>query len=697
MASEGGAGSRGARGVATLATLLVLVALLCQWTGTELRARMAGIGEALWPAYAALLRSEPTPPGPPPSEPAAAEPTAKAAEGGDDDDLLDDLLEDVEGAKSEADVARERHEAELRAHAAAVKAYDDAIARRTATVRAFAAVDLALGEVVTWLGDHLRHLFILLLGIGGVIATAGRHHIALRPIRGRRADQVAQGASLLANLLLLASVVAQHQLRIAAGTDAAELGITALWVAAFGAMALVNLAHLRRPLADAGPREAGGLGGALLAAPLYATMAILAGVYFVAVEGYVAGLAVYLEKLLQNVQLYLQVGLYVWVGMILGRTRLAPRLFAALRPWRLPPELLAIVVVLAAAIPTAYSGASGIFVIAAGGLIFRELIAAGARPGLALASTAMSGSMGVVLSPCLLVVIIAYLSKGVSSDQLFEWGRLVFLLSALLFVALVLATRSGPLRPAPERGAGAASLAALRGLLPHALIFAGVLGLAYVALDVGLDVNSAAYLLPLALLPILAFDRRAVARAPGGGGGAGEGAQVRPPGEMTAFAATAEASVHIGALLLLMALSAGLGGVIERADVVALVPAAFASPLAAMAVLMVVLVVIGMVMDPYGAVILVQATLAGIASASGIDPVHFWMVVLVAFELGYLTPPVALNHLLARQVIGDDPALESGALPGSWWRRHERYALPIAVMATTLLLVAFGPLLVGGG
>ncbi|MCA9635483.1 MAG: TlyA family rRNA (cytidine-2'-O)-methyltransferase [Myxococcales bacterium] len=133
------------------------------------------------------------------------------------------------------------------------------------------------------------------------------------------------------------------------------------------------------------------------------------------------------------------------------------------------------------------------------------------------------------------------------------------------------------------------------------------------------------------------------------------------------------------------------------ADVVALVPAAFASPLAAMAVLMVVLVVIGMVMDPYGAVILVQATLAGIASASGIDPVHFWMVVLVAFELGYLTPPVALNHLLARQVIGDDPALESGALPGSWWRRHERYALPIAVMATTLLLVAFGPLLVGGG
>jgi len=105
-----------------------------------------------------------------------------------------------------------------------------------------------------------------------------------------------------------------------------------------------------------------------------------------------------------------------------------------------------------------------------------------------------------------------------------------------------------------------------------------------------------------------------------------------------------------------------------------------------------------MTMDPYGAVILVSATLAEIAYTAGIDPAHFWMVVLVAFELGYLTPPVALNHLLTRQVVGAaevDEAIER--TDGSFWFRHERVLLPITVMGTALVLVAFVPLLFSGG
>src|SRR5690606_6761241 len=101
---------------------------------------------------------------------------------------------------------------------------------------------------------------------------------------------------------------------------------------------------------------------------------------------------------------------------------------------------------------------------------------------------------------------------------------------------------------------------------------------------------------------------------------------------------------HIGALLMLMGLSVSMGGVIERAEIMHMVPLVFESPWAAMAVLVGILVVIGMVMDPYGAVILVSATIASVAYNNGIHPVHFWMVTLVAFELGYLSPPVALNH-----------------------------------------------------
>jgi TRAP-type C4-dicarboxylate transport system permease large subunit len=111
-----------------------------------------------------------------------------------------------------------------------------------------------------------------------------------------------------------------------------------------------------------------------------------------------------------------------------------------------------------------------------------------------------------------------------------------------------------------------------------------------------------------------------------------------------------------------------------------------------MLVIVVMLTVIGMVMDPFGAVILVSATIAQPAIRMGIDPLHFWIVCLVAFELGYLSPPVALNHLLTRQVVGETEVL-AAERTGSFWHRYERLLLPLAVMGPTLLLVAFVPML----
>jgi TRAP-type C4-dicarboxylate transport system permease large subunit len=84
------------------------------------------------------------------------------------------------------------------------------------------------------------------------------------------------------------------------------------------------------------------------------------------------------------------------------------------------------------------------------------------------------------------------------------------------------------------------------------------------------------------------------------------------------------------------------------------------------------------------------------AYANGIEPVHFWMMVLVAFELGYLLPPVALNQLLTRQVVGEAEIDKSDAevSGGNFYRRYERWILPCAVMSLSLAIVAYGPLMV---
>ena len=141
---------------------------------------------------------------------------------------------------------------------------------------------------------------------------------------------------------------------------------------------------------------------------------------------------------------------------------------------------LAWIVVVLSALPTAYSGASGIFVIAAGAVIFERLRSAGTPKRLALAATAMSGSLGVVLRPCLVVVLVAVLNKQVTTDELFSNGLLVFALTAGLFLlAMVLYDRS-PWTLAPVGEALPKSIAALKPMAPYVVI--GAVALWFTAL-----------------------------------------------------------------------------------------------------------------------------------------------------------------------------------------------------------------------
>ncbi|TAK97346.1 MAG: TRAP transporter large permease subunit [Aquabacterium sp.] len=161
-------------------------------------------------------------------------------------------------------------------------------------------------------------------------------------------------------------------------------------------------------------------------------------------------------------------------------------------------------------------------------------------------------------------------------------------------------------------------------------------------------------------------------------------------------AATTETIEHVGSYISLMLFTQLIGGVVERSEVMTLAPQVFPNVWMAMGFLVVAKVILGMVMEPMGAILLVSSTLAPMAYANGIEPVHFWMMVLVAFELGYLLPPVAINQLLTRQVVGEAEIDKSDAeVAGqTFYRRYERWILPCIVMSISLGIVAFGPLLV---
>ena len=435
----------------TIPLLIALCSALFCGNAERLHARLLWLGENLFTGYF-QLQSDPPPPrdceqlfqeSPTPSQTADEDeledlfeeeeasprptPTAKS-----DDDELEDLFGEEDGNQEEQAKQKALAQKKAKEKCEAEKlAYVDITSRITTGVKIFRVIEGSVSGFIAWVVAHFKHFLALIFILGALIASVQDEHIALRPASSTLAYRLRHFTQMVAfGFVTLSTWYYREQL-----TLSEEKSLNLIWLVG---LLLLTLWHLGRLVTK--PNQAATftnqdstIGATLLSIPLFAVMGWSAGIFFFSTD-HPRGLAIELTKLTEHAILYVNVALYVWVGMLLKQSILTTRIFDLLRPLRLEPTILAAVVVVGAAIPTAYSGASGIFVIAAGALIYEELRKAGARRHLALAATAMSGSLGVVLSPCLLVVIIASLNEKVTTDELYHWGVWVFMLTAILFV-----------------------------------------------------------------------------------------------------------------------------------------------------------------------------------------------------------------------------------------------------------------------
>jgi TRAP-type C4-dicarboxylate transport system permease large subunit len=604
------------------------------------------------------------------------------------DDDLGGLFGDEQKASDPA-VMRKSIEQALTICKAKHDMYSKVVQHQTPQVRAYRTLETSFFGLFQVGTDNRPLILLLMVASAAVTTTLGFHHIGIRPGHYTK-DYLLQSASqAVAAGLLLFSAVRYFQILQGSGVPIEHPLIHYVWMALFATLLLINLKRVVMPVKS--PHGEGDWSGAFLAIPLYAQMATIAGVYFL-IKGHHAGLAIYINQLMELPSIFMNLGLFIWAGMLLKQSRIVDLFMDVLRPWSLSPQLLTYIILLGASFATAYTGASGIFVIAAGGIIYHEVRASGGSRQFALAATAMSGSLGVVLRPCLLVVFIAALNKQVTTTGLYHWGFYVFLVTSTLFFLASQMLRTeraaieSPLKAIP------AMLRQIVPLLPYAALVAVVVAIYEFVLDTKLNEITAPTIMPVLLIIILVFDKMT---NKGKAELTPDYASHRQEGvERSIRFATNETIGHIGALLSLMTLSLAMGGVIERSEVMSFFPKVFENHWTAMAFLVVTKVILGMIMDPFGAVVLVSGTLAPIAYANNIDPLHFWMMTLVAFELGYLLPPVALNQLLTRQVIGEEEVTvaDEEVKHLGFYRRYERWILPLSVMTIGLVLVSFGPL-----
>lgn len=609
------------------------------------------------------------------------------------DALFSDEPKDPEAIKASivkaAELCKQKHEM-----------YEKIVEHITPTVKAYRAFETSFFWLFHFGTENRPLILLLMVLIASINTTLGEHHIALRPPKTRVDFRLYSIMLTLANSLLTFSSIMYLKMQLDSGIPLEKPFLYYLWIGMFSILTLISAKQVIFMPKRAEP--GGSIGMALLSIPLYAWMSLIGGFYFLSHKHFPAQ-AIYLNQMVELSGIFLNLALFIWAGMLLKQTQVVDRFLDILRPWKFSPEMLTYFILLGAALPTAYTGASGIFVIAAGALIYNEVRHAGGSRQFALAASAMSGSLGVVLRPCLLIVLIAALNKQVTTAQLYSHGFWVFLLSSTLFLVAAQMSRTKTVQLEKPSVAIPGMLRALVPVLPYVVITLVVVLFYKFGLNTKLDEFTAPVIMPIIMLVLVVFDRmrKDVKPAPISEV-EGQTHEVPTPGlksvEKSIRFATNETIGHIGALILLMALSLSMGGVVERSGVMENFPHTFANVWTAMTFLMVAKVVLGMIMDPFGAVILVSATLAPIAYNSGIDPVHFWMMVLVAFELGYLLPPVALNQLLLRQVVGEQEIETASAEVRhlGFYRRYERWILPIIVLTLTLLIVAYGPLLTFG-
>jgi tripartite ATP-independent transporter DctM subunit len=330
--------------------------------------------------------------------------------------------------------------------------------------------------------------------------------------------------------------------------------------------------------------------------------------------------------------------MFIWMGEILYRTRLAADLFEGLSPWlrRIPGRLLHINV-LASGIFAAVIGSSAATTATVGKIALPELMRRGYPERLVLGSLAGSGTLGLLIPPSVMMIVYGVAAE-VSVARLFIAGLLPGLLVMLLFMGWValaglLNTRQmpppDPPLPLRER------LRSLLKILPVLLLILAVIGSIYVGVATPTEAASLGVLGAL----IIALWSRSLSWQ----------------GLWESLMGAVRTSSMIGFILAgaaVLSIAMGFTGIPEI--LAAWVGELGLSKYALLAALMLLFLVMGAFLDGISIIVLTTSVILPLAKAVGIDLLWFGIFLVIAVELAQITPPVGFNLFVLQGLSGRD-------------------------------------------
>lgn len=330
--------------------------------------------------------------------------------------------------------------------------------------------------------------------------------------------------------------------------------------------------------------------------------------------------------------------LFIWMGEILFRTRLARNLFEGLTPWlaNLPGRMLHMNI-LSCGIFAAVSGSSAATAATIGRMTLPELKRAGYDDKMALGTLAGSGTLGLLIPPSIILIVYGVAAE-VSIARLFIAGALPGLMLVGLFMGFTIlwALRHPEGVPGEsQRYSWGARFKALIGLLPLAALVLFVLGSIYGGLVTPTEAAALGVLGALLLAGL-----------------SGELSWQNFKGSMMGAVKTSCMILFILAGAAFLTLAMGFIGLPSL--LASEIGAMGLSPLLLLVCLTFLFVLLGCFLDGISVVLLTTSVVLPMVQQAGIDPLWFGIYLVLVVEMSQITPPVGFNLFVIQDLTGRD-------------------------------------------
>ncbi|MCK5106623.1 MAG: TRAP transporter large permease subunit [Elusimicrobiales bacterium] len=366
---------------------------------------------------------------------------------------------------------------------------------------------------------------------------------------------------------------------------------------------------------------------ALLGAPIFSLVG--AGALYLFWQVDIDSSAVIIEMMrLTSLPALIAIPLFTFSGYVLAESKAPQRLLnIAQSLFGFLPGGIAIVSLLSAAIFTAFTGASGVTIIALGGLLYPMLMKEGYKEKFTLGLITTTGSLGLLFPPSLPIILYGLVAK-ISIGELFKAAFVpgVFIIVVLSTYAIIIARKANmPRRKFSLEKIKTSARDAIWEIPLPIIIIGGIYKGFFTA-------SEASSIMAFYVILVEVFVYK----------------------DLDLFKDIPKIAIKsmllVGAIFIMLGMALGFTNYMIDAQlpdkIFAFLHSFIENKIFFLIILNIFLLAINMI-EIFSAIVIVVPIIVPIALQYGVDPIHLGIIFLVNLEIGYMTPPLGLNLFLS--------------------------------------------------